>query len=94
MGGSGFYISALFPPKTDFRMTHLITSLGTISNAFPKSTKTRYNIFFLARCFSIICRRMSNDEIGGSSSWHKTKLHLIELHLRSYSYLQCTILKG
>ena len=43
-----------FEPDTpDF---HHITFIETLSNAFSRSTKARYNSFFLARCFSIICR--------------------------------------
>ena len=59
-------------------MVHSITFLGTLSKAFSMSTKHIYNFLVLLLIFPLHSPH-NEYRIHCSFSWHKSKLHFIQL---------------
>ena len=69
------------------------TSLGTWSKAFSKSKNAKHRFFIFAK-YLCNCLKIKMG-FGGSTFWHKTELHLLNVYLLSnqlfnnfLSYLQ------
>ena len=69
----------------NLRIAYHITSLGTLSKAFSKSTKTKVELL----SFKILLHlSYSKNGISGSFTFHKSKLHIIYLNLLPNSVLK------
>ena len=73
------------PPPPFLLKPKQITSLGTQSKAFSRSTNIKNNFSFLAEIFP---RSPQNKHsINSSSPWHKSILHFIYIYIYIYIYI-------